>query len=112
MIEKIREFRTGNLLQTRAISLASDEFLKYREDLFAVVIHTFQVVVKAGFESLRIQPLFEKRSGDIDIFAQCLDGVSAKEQTIKHCGLPLRSKRVEVISELRVPHRAPRKKAV
>jgi hypothetical protein len=100
------------LLQARPIPFATDKFFKNRENLLAIVIDAPYVIPKVVLELLVGQPFLEQWFRDIDVAAECFERVASQEKAIEHGRFTLGGQRVEVVSELCIPHKAPLKTAV
>ena len=80
-----------------------DQFVEYRQDLFAVLVEPHERFPVLRFLPLALQQFLDDRFRHVDIAAQGIGGVASKEEPIEEGGLLARGGRIEVVPSGRGP---------
>src|SRR5438309_1182896 len=90
----------------RMMTAIGDQILEDGQHLFTVVVHPLQIVAESGLKPRSTKPLSQQRLRNVDIAPERVSRMAPQKKSIEHRSLTLRGKRVEVVSELSVPHKA------
>jgi hypothetical protein len=77
---------------------SEDQSIEYRQDVLAVGEHTFQHAVVHGISLGQALPALEYMRGDVDVFAQLLQGVTSQEEAVEKGCFVLRFGKIEIRS--------------
>ena len=86
------------LLNGNPSVLGGDQVFEDRQDAFPVMIYTVQFSPEGALKILCFQPLVGNAPGNVDIFAEGAERVSAEEEAVKEGRLSMRSQRIEIFS--------------